>query len=245
MAQEGEATRVPIPCLRDKAREPPPREASEATRAEGEGEGEEDGVGGGKLRHEARDHSSSASVERASLLPLSRPFTWYALVHEAGDQYGSRLLPLGDCSTVKEFFQYLHHIPAPGQVFDGRHGWRIGGKHWGYGLCFFESCTRPEWEHPNNARGVDLVCRGCFSPPALSEAWRTLLLMLVSGEMEGATGARLAYKPDRRGSPTHKIEVWCRSPSDAPPAASALRSALGADFATVPRRGGGGGGGRR
>lgn len=186
---------------------------------------------------EASGTDAAPTADEVGAWPLARPsFSFYALVHDGGDRYGSHLLPLGACATVKEFFQYLNHLPAPGQVFDGRHGWKIGGKHWGYGVCFFETPTRPEWEDPSNAHGVDLVCRGAFAPAALSEAWRSLLLLLVNGELEVATGARLACKPDRRGAPAHKLEVWCRAAADAPAAAAALRAALGLDFATVPRR---------
>lgn len=167
-------------------------------------------------------------------LPIARPLKWYALVHDS--RVGYRTLPLGRCDNLRQFCQYLNHVPAPGSVFDGRHGWKIGGRHWGYGMCVFQADILPEWEHLGNRNGADLVCRGCFEPAALTEAWRSLLLLLVDGRLEWATGIRLAMKTDRRGSLLHKLEVWTRSTSGCNEAVVVLHAELGLEFVVVPRR---------
>ena len=94
---------------------------------------------------------------------------------------------------------------------------------------------RPEWEDPANKKGVDLVCRGWFAPPKLTEAWRSLLLMLINGELEDATGVRVTMKADKRGVLVHKLEVWTRTEAVAVGTAAALRGKTGLDFTCVPR----------
>lgn len=181
------------------------------------------------------DTATEESNAPAVQYPIARPFAWYALVQSDGGSYDSHVLPLGTCTDLCEFFQFLNHIPAPGKVFDGRHAWRIGKQYWGYGVCFFEEPTRPEWEHPNNAHGIDLVYRGSFSPAQLSEAWRTLLFTFINGQIEDATGARLSCRTDRRGCVTHKMEVWTRTQSTMA-LAKTLCAELGVEFAPMPRR---------
>ena len=169
--------------------------------------------------------------------PIARAFSWWALVHSDSGEYQNNILPLGTCADLKEFCQYLHHVPEPGSIFDGRHAWRIAKKHWGYGICFFEAATKPEWEDRNNAHGVDLVCRHSFSPPQLSDAWRSLLLLFVNGELEGATGTRVSFRATPRRL-MYKIEVWTRT-SDAAECgaiAALLHARLCLEFAVVPRR---------
>ena len=168
--------------------------------------------------------------------PIARPFSWYALVHgDRAESYDSHVLHLGECRNLREFCQYLNHVPSPGDVFDGAHAWRIASKHWGYGICFFETATRPEWEHANNQGGVDLVCRGSFSSTQLTDAWRSLLLMFINGQLEDATGARVAMKRDRRGAVLHKLEVWTRA-AEGGSLIQRLRRELGLDFVCTPRR---------
>lgn len=168
--------------------------------------------------------------------PIARPFSWYALVYPDGSAYKNHLLPLGTCSDMRGFCQYWNHIPKPGEIFDGLHAWRIATQHFGYGICFFEEETQPEWEHPNNVFGTDLVCRRTFRPSELSDAWQTLLLMMVSGDLECATGIRVVYKKDRRGVITHKLEVWCRTDVDVSELIRRLKENVGFDFIEVPRR---------
>lgn len=166
--------------------------------------------------------------------PISRSLTWYALVHDS--RVGYRTLSLGRCDTLRQFCQYLNHVPMPGVVFDGRHAWKIAGKHWGYGMCVFQTDILPEWEHPGNRDGADLVCRGSFEPAALTEAWRSLLVLLVDGRLEWATGVRTVMKTDRRGNVLHKLEVWTRHSTGCAEAAASLRAELGLEFVAVPRK---------
>lgn len=177
-----------------------------------------------------------STAPTAPTYPIARPLTWYALVHPEQASYESHLLSLGTCIDLREFCQYLNHVPEPGDVFDGKHAWKIASKHWGYGICVFEEATRPEWEHPNNEGGIDLVCRRSVAPAQLNDAWRSLLLALINGELEEATGVRVVCKYDRRGSPIHKLEVWCRRQQQPAELIDRLRVALCLDFEAVPRR---------
>ena len=126
-------------------------------------------------------------------------------------------------------------LPEPGAHFDGMHACRVNGRLWCYGLCFFEAGVAPEWEDPQNAGGVDLVCRRAFDRAQLSAAWRTVVLLLAHGALEEATGARVTYKRDRRGV-VHKLEVWCRAAADGAPVAARLLERVGFEFVVTPRR---------
>ena len=173
--------------------------------------------------------------------PIARPFSWYALVYDdkGGGAYGGNVLPLGTCTDLQEFCQYLNHVPLPGQVFDGAHAWRFADGQFGYGMCFFDAAVRPEWEDAANASGIDLVHRAAIEPSALTEAWRSVLLLFVNGQLEDATGARCTMKVDRRGQPVHKLEVWTRRAESGEAVAAALRRSVGLEFTCVPRRLGG------
>lgn len=174
----------------------------------------------------------------ASLLPIARSFSWYALVHPDQASYENTIIPLGTCNTLVEFCQFLNHVPMPGrQVFDGRHAWRIASKHWAYGICFFEAAIQPKWEDPGNAAGIDLVCRRSFHGAVLANVWQRLLLLFINGELEEATGARITFKQDRRGALIHKVEVWSRRVAEAPALVQRLKAKLnGLDFVCMPRR---------
>ena len=174
-------------------------------------------------------------------LPIHKPFTWYALVQpvRASDAgaYDKSLLTLGTCHDFTEFARFFNHVPMPGtQILNGTSQWKIARRYWGHGLCFFEKETSPEWEHPNNERGVDLVVRQCFAPEALREAWIALLLLFINGEAADATGARIVFRQDRRtGNHTHKLEVWCRDIETAMTTSHLLKRRTGHAF-TVTRR---------
>ena len=169
---------------------------------------------------------------------IPRALTWYAMAHEtktAAKAYGDQLLTLGTAGDFRSFAAYYGHIPKPSQVFDGKHAWKSGDKHVGFGIAVFDAAVRPEWEDPSNRKGIDLVVRHAFAPAALDEAWVQLLLLLVNGELEEATGVRLVCKHDRRGV-LHKLEVWARTTSDGPVLQKRLNARLGLAFAIVPRR---------
>ena len=172
-------------------------------------------------------------------MPTPRPFSWFALVEGSGGGYENNVLPLGTCDSIQDFFRYFNHVPLPGAVFDGRHVWKIAKTHVGYGICFFETGIHPQWEDPRNKHGVDLVHRASFEASELSEAWTSILFMFITDELPGATGARVAYKTDRRGAPFHKLEVWTRTSNDAAAIIATLREHTGLDFEDIPRRTGG------
>ena len=169
---------------------------------------------------------------------ISRALTWYAMAHEtrsASKAYGDQLLTLGTAGDFRQFAAYYGHIPKPSQVFDGKHAWKIGDKHVGFGIAVFDATVRPEWEDPGNRKGIDLVVRHAFAPAALDETWVQMLLLLVNGELEEATGVRLVCKHDRRGV-MHKLEVWARTTPAGRCCRSACQRAPRPGFAIVPRR---------
>ena len=182
-------------------------------------------------------------------LPIARPFAFYALVRDGvasgsaawrgGGEYTQHVLPLGTCTSFGEFASYVHHIPDPGAIFTGRHAWRIAKRYWGYGMCFFEEAVRPEWEDPANRDGIDLVCRQALDPATLTRAWHALLLLLVNGEAEDATGVRVSHRRGGRNCSSgvqHKLEVWTRRAADATRLVLLLRERVGLEFAVVPRK---------
>ena len=175
-------------------------------------------------------------------LPLAGgAFTWYALVkkpttEQKDDKYASSLYTLGTFATLQDYCRYRHHVPAPEQVFLGTHALRIAQEYYAYGYCVFRADTRPEWEDPRNADGLDLTYRSnAMEPRAMQAAWEDAVLLLLNGALEGATGLRLVHRVDDRWRNLYKFELWCAR-AHAEAAAEALLGATGLRFLPVERR---------
>lgn len=183
------------------------------------------------------DNDATAECTSIPVLPIARPFTWYALVFgDSSLNYNKNIYELGTFRTLNEYCQYRNHVPEPHVAFNGHQCLCIAKKYQAYGYCIFEEGVRPEWEDPGNIHGIDLVCKLCCSLEELQTTWDKMVLMLINGRLEEATGLRLLLKKERRGV-AYKYEIWCRDKSDASKLIDVLRDNTGLDFFRSERRG--------
>lgn len=150
--------------------------------------------------------------EFASGLPIGDQWVWYAHA-VAGGSYDDGTIQLGEFGTLREFFQYVHHVPAPWDVFMGDRQLLVEKRPIG-AYSIFRKGIRPAWEDVHNQRGGELCARAQLAKEDMERLWPELCLSIVNGDVPEVTGFRIVHKKDRRNCVSHKVEVWLTSCDD-------------------------------
>lgn len=144
--------------------------------------------------------------------PLDTTWNWF--VHVDGVDYFKSMILLGSFDTMRSFFCYKNNIPAPHQIFDGKHACLISQdeeKQFANAFSIFKDGCTPEWEHASNIEGGSLMCRQFLSAQSLEYVWDRMCIWMIQASSIQVNGIRVVQKFDRRTGLFHKLEVWLRT----------------------------------
>jgi len=123
--------------------------------------------------------------------------------------------PLGDFSSVQDFWQMLESLPKPSDVFSHRDSTnrvvrsRVNGRSLeAFGL--FKKGVKPEWEFPLNLKGGHLEFRADIPLQVVDRLWYETLLAVVGEVLETGrdlVGARIVDKSKSRKT-EFRLEIW-------------------------------------
>ena len=143
-------------------------------------------------------------------LPMADRWRLYAHTAASDGDYSSALIELARWAAFRDCFAALNSVASPHDAFGGASYCLVRGAAL-TGYSVFRDGVAPAWEDPANASGGTLCARGALPAPSLAPAWHLLCVMMCNEELDGATGARIASRRDRRHGLMHKLEVWLPS----------------------------------
>lgn len=157
--------------------------------------------------------SSTNSPTQPEDLALER--TWAFWIHKKGSSsgaanYGSNMDMIGTCSTTGQFWQLLHQIPPPSEMFTNDRGVTKYDDREIEAVSVFRKDVRPEWEDPKNNFGAEFFLKKSMGGGQLDTYWEELLMGVIGETIDPVstiTGVRVVDKSSK-GKFAYRVEVW-------------------------------------